>query len=119
VDEFHVNKHLVSLRSLNLDPDFDEATNKTNLFVANEDKAIIEFADPTIFPESNTKELLVPADKQIAIYREMIAEWQARGWRINTRKVTEDRGRVGYAVPCPARRTSGNWTLDSTPMLPE
>jgi phenylpropionate dioxygenase-like ring-hydroxylating dioxygenase large terminal subunit len=118
VDEFHVKKHLVSLRTMNLDPDFDEATNKTNLFVANEDKGLIEIIDPAIYPESNTKELLVPADKQIAIYREMIAEWEARGWRIDTRKVTEDRGRVGYAVPSPARRTSGNWTLDATPLLP-
>jgi hypothetical protein len=74
--------------------------------------------DPAIYPESNTKELLVPADLQIAIYREMIAEWEARGWRIDTRKVAEDRGRVGYAVPSPARRLHKNWTLDATPMLP-
>jgi hypothetical protein len=48
----------------------------------------------------------------------MIAEWEARGWRIDTRKVAAERGRIGYAIPCPARRTQANWTLDSTPMLP-
>ena len=118
VDEVHVKKHLINARTMNLDPGFDKATNQMNLFVAEEDRVIIEDVDPAIYPESNTKELLVPADEQIAIYREMIAEWEARGWRIDTRKVAEDRGRIGYAVPCPARREAGNWTLDSTPMLP-
>jgi phenylpropionate dioxygenase-like ring-hydroxylating dioxygenase large terminal subunit len=118
IDEFHVKKHLVSARTMNLDPGFDKPTNQMNLFVANEDKVIIEDVDPAIYPETNTKELLVPADEQIAIYRDMIAEWEARGWRIDTRKVAEDRGRIGYAIPCPARGEAGNWTLDSTPMLP-
>ncbi|MAF83060.1 MAG: hypothetical protein CL797_03065 [Chromatiales bacterium] len=118
VDEFHVKKHLVSARTVNLDPGYDKAMNQTNLFVAEEDRIIIEDVDPAIYPESNSKELLVPADEQIAVYRDMIAEWEARGWRIDTRKVAEDRGRVGYAIPCPARREQGNWVLDSTPMLP-
>lgn len=116
IDEFHVRKHLVSARTVNLDPGHDKATNQMNLFVAEEDRVIIEAVDPAIFPESNSKELLVPADRQIAIYREMIAAWEARGWRIDTRRVAADRGRVGYAIPCPARRTQGNWTLDAVPM---
>ena len=78
VDEFHVKKHLVSARTMNLDPGADKATNRMNLFVAEEDRVIIEDVDPAIYPETNTKELLVPADEQIAIYREMIAEWEAR-----------------------------------------
>ena len=117
VDEFHIKKRLVSVRSVNLDPGYDKAMNETNLFVAEEDRIIVEEVDPIIYPESNSKELLVPADEQIAVYREMIAEWEARGWRIDTRKVAADRGRVGYAVPCPARREQGNWVLDATPML--
>jgi phenylpropionate dioxygenase-like ring-hydroxylating dioxygenase large terminal subunit len=118
MDEVTLKKHLVSVRSVNLEPGYDKAMNQMNLFVAEEDRVIIEEVDPAIYPESNTKELLVPADLQIAIYREMIAEWEAKGWRIDTRKVAEDRGRIGYAVPSPARRAHGNWTLDSTPMLP-
>jgi hypothetical protein len=27
-------------------------------------------------------------------------------------------GDVAYAIPCPARRESGNWVLDPVPLVP-
>lgn len=118
VDEFNVAKHLVSVRSIVLDPAFDESFNKRNLFVADEDKTVVEDIDPMVFPDSNTKEVFVPADAQIGAYREYIKAWQARGWRIDSRQVEADRGRVGYAIPSPARRESRNYPLDAVPLLP-
>lgn len=118
IDELNVAKHLVSVRSIMIDPDYDESINKRNLFVAEEDRVIVEDIDPMIFPESNNKEVFVPADAQIGAYREYIKDWQARGWRIDSKKVDEDKGRVGYAIPSPARHEKGNWPLDSVPLIP-
>ena len=51
LDEFHVAKHLVSVRSIMvIDPMFDESFNKRNLFVADEDKGVIEDMDPDGVP---------------------------------------------------------------------
>ncbi len=117
-DEFHVAKHLVSVRTIVIDPMFDESFNKRNLFVADEDKGVIEAVDPMIFPDNMTKEVFVPADAQIAAFRQYIRDWEDRGWRIDTRRVQADKGRVGYAIPSPARRESGNFPLDAVPLLP-
>ena len=118
VDEFHVAKHLVSVRSIMIDPMFDDSFNKRNLFVADEDKVVVEQIDPMIFPDSSTKEVFVPGDAQIAAYRQYIKDWQSRGWRIDSQKVDATRGRVGYSIPSPARHESKAFPLDSVPLLP-
>ena len=97
---------------------FDDSFNKRNLFVADEDKVVVEDIDPMVFPDSSIKEVFVPGDAQIAAYRQYIKDWQARGWRIDSRKVEADKGRVGYAIPSPARRESRNFPLDAVPLLP-
>jgi phenylpropionate dioxygenase-like ring-hydroxylating dioxygenase large terminal subunit len=117
VDEFNIDKHLVSVRSILLDREHDESFNRRNLFVADEDKEVIEAIDPMIFPESNTKEVFVPADTQIGEYRRYIKDWQARGWRIDSQTVEETRGRVAYAIPSPARREGHNFPLDAVPLV--
>ena len=118
IDEFNVAKHLVSVRSVLIDPSHDESINERNMYVANQDKWIVEDVDPMIYPASNTKEVFVPADAQLGAYREYLAEWEARGWRIDSKKVDEDKGRVGYAIPSPSRREKGNWPLDTVPLIP-
>jgi phenylpropionate dioxygenase-like ring-hydroxylating dioxygenase large terminal subunit len=116
-DEFHVAKHLVSVRSIVIDPMFDESFNKRNLFVADEDKGVVEAVDPMVYPETMTKEVFVPADAQIAAYREYLKTWESRGWRIDSRRVEADKGRVGYCIPSPGRRTTGNWAIDTVPLV--
>ena len=116
-DEFHVAKHLVSVRTIVIDPMFDDSFNKRNLFVADEDKRVIEDVDPMIFPDTLTKEVFVPADAQIAAYRDYIKEWEQRGWRIDSRQVDADKGRVAYCIPGPERRSSGNWAIDAVPLV--
>ena len=51
-------------------------------------------------------------------YRAFLKKWDANGWRIDARKLREHGGDIAYAVPCPARRESGNWVLDPVPLLP-
>jgi phenylpropionate dioxygenase-like ring-hydroxylating dioxygenase large terminal subunit len=116
-DEFHVAKHLVSVRSIVTDPMFDDSFNKRNLFVADEDKGVVEEVDPMVFPDTMTKEVFVPADAQIAVYRQYIKDWEAKGWRIDSRRVEADKGRVAYCIPSPERRTAGNWAIDAVPLV--
>jgi phenylpropionate dioxygenase-like ring-hydroxylating dioxygenase large terminal subunit len=116
-DEFHVAKHLVSVRSIMASPSFDASFNQRNLFVADEDKVVIERVDPMVFPDSNTREVLVPADRQIGLYRQYLKRWEAMGWRIDSRQVDMDRGRIAYAIPSPARRGPGSWALPTVPMI--
>jgi hypothetical protein len=51
-------------------------------------------------------------------YREHCKDWEARGWRIDMKALRNAQGDVAYAVPCPARRESGNWVLDPVPLVP-
>jgi hypothetical protein len=117
-DEFHVAKHLVSVRTIVTDPMFDESFNKRNMFVADEDKRVVEYVDPMVYPDTLTKEVFVPADGQIATYREYLKDWENRGWRIDSRRVEADKGRIGYCIPSPDRRVAGNWAIDAVPLLP-
>ena len=70
-----------------------------------------------VFPDNDDQGSLRAGDAQIAAFRQYIKDWEARGWRIDSRKIEEDKGRVGYAIPSPARRESRNFPLDSVPLL--
>jgi hypothetical protein len=61
----------------------------------------------------------MPADKAVARYREWMKGWERRGWRIDVGTLRSKRGDIGFAIPSPDRRTSGNWVLDEIPLLPE
>jgi hypothetical protein len=50
-------------------------------------------------------------------YRSHLKEWDAKGWRVDTKRMRETDGDVAYAIPCPDRRTSGNWILDPIPTI--
>ena len=49
-------------------------------------------------------------------YRKHLKEWDAKGWRIDTRTFKKNLGDVAYAVPCPERRLTKNWVLDPVPL---
>ncbi len=117
IDEFNTNVFVVILRNFLHESDYDEEIKKRSMFVAEEDRVICEKVDPAVWPETNIKEVLVPADKILAVYRQYLKNWENKGWRIDSRKVDENKGRVAYTIPSPARRTSKNWVIDSVPLL--
>jgi len=59
----------------------------------------------------------MPADAPVVRYREYLREWDAKGWRIDFKKMQADKGDVAFAIPSPTRRTSGNWVLDTVPLV--
>ena len=59
----------------------------------------------------------MPSDKSVVMYREKVKEWTDEGWRIDVDSVEHDQGKVAYAIPCPDRRNSKGWVLDSIPLV--
>lgn len=109
----------LNLRNCMLDPEMDDKVLERNMEIAHQDIQILSKVDPIRTPYSNTKEVLMPADKAIARYREWMKGWERRGWRLDVKTLRAKRGDVGFAIPCPERRTSGNWVLDEVPLIPE
>ena len=60
--------------------------------------------------------MLVPSDGAVLRYREWLKKWDDNGWRIDLKKLRELKGDAALAIPCPDRRTSGNWVLDEIPL---
>lgn len=117
VNESRTRIFFVNMRAFLLEPEHDERIAKVNLIVAKEDIEILEELDPVRTPDSTTKELLVPSDGAVIRYREWLKEWDAKGWRIDLKKLRDQKGDVAYSIPCPERRTSGNWVLDPVPLV--
>jgi len=107
----------LNLRNCMLDPEMDERFRERNLEIAHQDIRILSKLDPIRTPYSNTKEILMPADKAVARYREWMKGWEQRGWRLDVEKLSAKRGDIGFTIPSPERRTSGNWVLDTVPLI--
>ena len=118
VDENRTRIFFVNLRNMMLDPEMDERVKERNLVIAHQDIDVLGELDPIRTPATNTKEILMPADKAVLRYREWLKQWEDKGWRIDLKTLREQRGDVAFAIPSPARRTSGNWVLDPVPLMP-
>jgi phenylpropionate dioxygenase-like ring-hydroxylating dioxygenase large terminal subunit len=117
IDETNTRTYLVNLRNCMLDPELDEQVAKINQKVALEDFAILENLWPIRTPDSTNKELLTEGDVILVRYREHLEEWRQKGWQIDRKALREAGCDTAYAIPCPGRRTSGNWILDPVPLL--
>jgi hypothetical protein len=88
------------------------------LRIVHEDLSILEHLDPVRTPRTNSKEILLPGDGGVLRYREIAKQWEQRGWRIDMVALRRQLGDVAFAIPCPARRESANWVLDTVPLVP-
>jgi len=108
----------VNNRNNSLDASLDDGINGQFMKVAQEDRTVIEGLYPKRTPETLTKELMTAGDAAVVKYREYLSTWDKNGWAIDINKMREAEGDVAYAIPCPARRESGNWILDTVPLMP-
>jgi phenylpropionate dioxygenase-like ring-hydroxylating dioxygenase large terminal subunit len=116
IDDETVHIYLITTRNCALDPAQDDLIKERNAYVADQDVGIVEALHPTLTPATNTKELMTPSDKVILMYRDKLAEWDARGWRVDFDTLERDHTKVAYAIPCPARREQKGWVLDPVPL---
>lgn len=116
IDETRTRVFFVNMRTFLLDPQHDDRIGRVNLVVAQEDINILAELDPVQTPDSTTKEVLVPSDRAVVVYRDWLKKFDQKGWRIDTDTLRAKKGKVAFAIPCPGRRTSGNWVLDPVPV---
>ncbi len=118
IDENNTKIYLINMRNMALEPENNDDIVKRNWSVIQQDIVVLNELHPVVTPETNSKEFMVPADKVILMYRDILKNWETKGWRIDTEQVKADEKRVAYAIPSPARREQKGWVLDSIPLLP-
>ncbi len=116
IDSTHTRIYFINLRNFRIEPKYDESIREANLAVINEDVDILENLRPARTPEIRTKEILTEGDSTIVRFRDYLDGWQARGWKLDTKTIRDNADDVAYAIPCPDRRTTGNWVLDAAPL---
>lgn len=117
VDEGNTRIFLVNMRNMMIEPEKDEEVNARNWTIIKQDIKVLTELNPVITPPTNTKEFMVPADKVILIYRELLKEWNERGWRLDVEAINRVGSRVAFAIPSPSRRKQKGWVLDSVPLI--
>jgi phenylpropionate dioxygenase-like ring-hydroxylating dioxygenase large terminal subunit len=118
VDQSHTRIFFVNMRNFMLEPQHDGPIHARNKIIAQQDIEILENVYPPRTPISNTREVLMPADKAVVAYREWLQKFDDRGWRIDWDEFTRRNGKdTAFAIPSPRRRNSGNWVLEPVPLL--
>jgi phenylpropionate dioxygenase-like ring-hydroxylating dioxygenase large terminal subunit len=117
INQNYTRLFFINMRNCMMEPELDEQVKVINARVGDEDTEILEELWPIRTPDTTTKELLTPGDEMVMRYRNHLKEWDANGWRVDTRRLKDTHGDVAYAIPCPDRRTSGNWILDPVPTV--
>ena len=109
----------LNMRNFMLEPEHDGPIHARNKAVAKQDIDVLLDVYPTQTPISNTKEVLMPADKAIVAYRDWLAKFDEKGWRIDWEAFQSRNGtNTAFAIPSPGRRTSGNWVVEPVPLTP-
>ena len=116
VDDSHTRIFFVNMRSWLLEDEHDMRIEGPTLDIVQEDVGILESLEPVCTPPTNTREVLVPGDTAVLRYREWLAEWDAKGWRIDFPRMQAEKKDTAFAIPSPGRRESGNWVLNSVPL---
>lgn len=98
----------------------DKKIDERNRVVVSQDIVVVDKLKPILTPSSRTKELLMPHDKVVLQYRDMLDSFEAKGWKIDLDAVNaaHAKGDVIHAIPSPARRTDKGWVLDPVPLVP-
>jgi phenylpropionate dioxygenase-like ring-hydroxylating dioxygenase large terminal subunit len=118
VDDKNTRIFFLNMRNFMLEPEKDGPIHARNKVIAGQDIQILVDMNPPRTPISNTKEVLMPADGPIAAYRDWLARFDEKGWRIDWEEFTKRVGKdTAFAIPSPARRESGNWVLEPVPLL--
>lgn len=118
IDDSHTRIYFLNMRSWLLEDEYDDRIEKPTMAIVHEDVDILEKLSPVRTPVTNTKEILLPGDAVVVRYREWLSEWDAKGWRIDYKRLQAEKGDMAYAIPSPGRREGGNWVLDTVPLMP-
>ncbi len=117
-DEVDLEIFLVNQRNCRLEPEMDARFLERMGVAVEEDRIVVEKLDPAIPSREEIGEFIVPADDVLMVYRQRLKEYEERGWRMDLATMRENRDRVAYAIPGPARRERPEgWSLTPVPLL--
>ena len=119
VDEYTTRIFLLNMRNCWLESGNDQRFDERNEITAAQDQVVLEQVRPTLLSNTRFKEVLTPADEIVGRYRKSLHVWQEKGWRIDSDQLSQDRDKTTTVIPCPARRSSNGWALESVPLLRE
>jgi len=118
VSETHTRIFFLNMRNFMPEPENDGPIHARNKAIAKQDIDILQDIYPKMTPLSNTKEVLMPADKAIVAYRDWLAKFDEKGWRIDLDELHRRNDKAtAFAIPSPARREAGNWVVEPVPLL--
>ena len=118
IDDRHTRVFFVNMRNFMLDPKHDGPIHARNKIIAQQDINILENVYPRRTPISNTKEVLMPADKAVVAYRQWLAKFDDLGWRIDWEEFQRRNNKAtAFAIPSPRRRKEGNWPIEPVPLI--
>lgn len=92
---------------------WDDVNNMTQV-IAGQDVVVLEAVKPGPTPDDMTSEVMMPADRSIVKYRHFLKEWNAKGWRIDSKTIDPDKV---YAIPSPRRRKEKGWVFPEMPLV--
>ena len=108
----------LNMRNFLLDPHHDGPIHARNKVIAQQDIDILLTMNPPRTPMTNTREVMMPADKAIVTYRKWLETFDNKGWRIDIDEFNRRNGiEHAFTIPSPARKTSGNWVLETLPLI--
>jgi phenylpropionate dioxygenase-like ring-hydroxylating dioxygenase large terminal subunit len=117
IDDEHTRVFFVNMRNFMLDPKHDGPIHARNKVIAQQDIDILENVYPKRTPISNAKEMLMPADRAVAAYREWLAKFDDRGWRTDWETFQRRTKNTAFAIPSPRRREGGSWVVEAVPLV--
>jgi phenylpropionate dioxygenase-like ring-hydroxylating dioxygenase large terminal subunit len=96
---------------------FDKDSVKRNQKIFHQDTVVLEKIKPEQVPDSWREELTVRTDALQVSYRRKVRALEARGWKIDTRRIeAEFRGRRACVLPSPARGDASQpFVLETVP----
>ena len=116
VEQNHVKIFLINMRKMMLDANMDKTIADRCMTIARQDIELLEQLNPVLTPDTNSKELLVPADEPCIKYRKLLDGWKKKGWKIDSNEVNKHLGKKAFVIPSPDRKKQKGWVLDTVPL---
>jgi phenylpropionate dioxygenase-like ring-hydroxylating dioxygenase large terminal subunit len=119
IDEYHTRAFGWQARNYLLEPQHDAERLRGLQEAIQEDLRIVEKVRPRLTPPTLPEEFLTKADSMEMAFRQLVREWAARGWEIDSERYAEESRYRVLVIPSPARREDPrNWVHRTIPLRP-
>ena len=121
IDEHNTRTFAIQARNFFKHDFFDKGSRKRLLKIFAEDTVIVERVAPVRLAADLSNELSVKDDRFMSSFRNARRKLiEAKGWRIDSARMAQQRGEKVLAIPSPQRRLHPDikWVMDPVPLVP-